>query len=109
MRFKLGKRPARPGAIKLKFGTFFDAKALPVPPKVFGHESIGKPWGMLANDQVSNCVFAGAAHESMVWARSGGRASQDNHDHLGGNPRRPQRTGLSNRRGRAHHLGTMPS
>ena len=61
MRFKLGKRPARPGAIKLKFGTFFDAKALPVPPKVFGHESIGKPWGMLANDQVSNCVFAGAA------------------------------------------------
>lgn len=68
MKYKLGKKPARPGAVSFKFGAFFDRKKLPVPPPEFGHEWIGtSDWGMLANDVVSNCVFAGAAHETMLW------------------------------------------
>lgn len=68
---KLGKKPARPGAMKLKFGTFFDTAALPVPPKRFGHERLDQPWNMFANDKWSCCVFAGAAHEHMVWSHMG--------------------------------------
>lgn len=81
MRFKLGKKPARPGAIKLKFGTFFDKAALPTPPMVFGHTGHGGDlrWGMLANDEVSNCVFAGGAHEHMVWTHvHGGQPARFN-------------------------------
>jgi len=71
----LGKKPARPDAVKLKFGAFFDAAQLPVPPKMFGHVRGGTDWGMLANDSCSDCVFAGAAHETMVWVSEGGQAS----------------------------------
>lgn len=70
--FKLGKKPARPGAVKMKFGTYFHREALPTPPLVFGHEKIGRAWGMFANDIFSDCVFAGAAHEQMTWAHEGG-------------------------------------
>lgn len=69
---KLGKKPARPGAVKLKFGAYFHREALPTPPLVFGHERIGRPWGMFANDEFSCCVFAGAAHEHMTWSHEGG-------------------------------------
>lgn len=67
MAHKLGKKPARPGAVSFRFGDFFDRRKLPAPPARFGHESIGRAWGMLANDDWSNCVFAGAAHETMMW------------------------------------------
>lgn len=70
---KLGKRPARPEAVTFKFATFFDATALPTPPIAFGHYSVGSPWGMLGNDQYGDCVFAGAAHETMVWDLTGGQ------------------------------------
>jgi len=74
MRLKTGKTPARPGAVKLKFGTFFHAPELPTPPAVFGHYGVGPglPWSMLANDVRSDCVFAGAAHETMVWTHRSG-------------------------------------
>lgn len=72
MAYKLGKRPARKGSIAIAFGDVFDRSALPTPPLRFGHESIGQPWGMLGNDNYSNCVFAGAAHEHMVWTHEGG-------------------------------------
>lgn len=69
--YKLGKRPAR-HAIKLKFGSFFDARKLPTPPKVFGHYSkVAKFYG-LGNDTYGNCVWAGAAHEHQVWTVAGG-------------------------------------
>jgi hypothetical protein len=69
---KYGKKPARIGAVKMRFGAFFDSRKLPVPPRRFGHYSIGQPWGMLANDKYSNCIFAGAAHETMVWKHEAG-------------------------------------
>jgi hypothetical protein len=75
MKFKLGKKPARPGAMKLKFADVFDATHLPVPPHSFGHQSLmaNHQWGMLANDQVGDCVLAGGGHESMLFALEGGR------------------------------------
>lgn len=65
--FKLGKKPARADSIKFGFAQFFNAPDLPKPPLVFGRVGLIHDWGMLANDKVSNCVFAGAAHETMLW------------------------------------------
>lgn len=74
MTFKFGKTPARPGAVKLKFEDFFDAKSFPPLPARFGHYGLGAglPWGTLGNDQYGDCVFAGAAHETMVWTHHAG-------------------------------------
>jgi len=74
MRFKLGKKPARAGAIALRFGAYVDKAALPSPPPVFGHEQLIASWPMLANDQYGDCVWAGAAHETMLLAREAGNS-----------------------------------
>lgn len=73
MQYKLGKRPARKGAVTFKFGDFFDPRKLPTPPATFGHYSKVENFFMLGNDQYGNCVWAGAAHEHMVWSLAGGR------------------------------------
>jgi hypothetical protein len=66
--FKLGKKPARRGAVKFKLATYLVKPELPKPPKVFGHQGmIGSSWGMFGNDTVGDCVWAGAAHETMLW------------------------------------------
>jgi len=71
--FKLGKAPARPDATKLKLGTYLSATNLPEVPLVFGYGSPNSKatrvqnWRILGNDIYSNCVWAGAAHETMVW------------------------------------------
>ena len=64
--FKLGKTPARPGAIKLRFGTYFSAAELPAVPLAFGHPWLVQAWRMLGNDLYGDCVWAGAAHETML-------------------------------------------
>ena len=71
---KFGKKPARPGSVELKFSTVFNEDALPTPPQTFGHEMIvpENNWQMLANDQWGDCVWAGAAHEHMLWTVEGG-------------------------------------
>lgn len=68
MDLKLGKTPARPGAVSLTFGTYL-TKALPKPPLTGGHQDklTGVLLGMLGNDQYGDCVWAGAAHETMLW------------------------------------------
>ncbi|MFE5290137.1 hypothetical protein ACFRAQ_34660 [Nocardia sp. NPDC056611] len=71
---KFGKLPAREGAVKLKLANYLDAARLPTPPPSFGHENASRSWGMLANDRFGDCVFAGAAHETMLWAGANGRA-----------------------------------
>ncbi len=73
--FKLGKAPARPGAVKFRFGAFFDPRKLPKPPARFGHYAVGSPWGVLGNNDHSCCVFSGAAHEAMVWGHEAGGPS----------------------------------
>lgn len=71
---KLGKKPARQGAMKFKLANYIDLSALPKPPKTFGHEGlIGSDWSMLGNDQYGDCVWAGAAHETMLWNKTAGR------------------------------------
>jgi hypothetical protein len=68
MTMKLGKKPARAGAVRLKLSSYTNAAALPPLPACFGHDgNIGADaWGMLANDRYGDCVFAGAAHETML-------------------------------------------
>jgi hypothetical protein len=74
VQYKLGKTAARPDAVKLKFGAFFDAAQLPTPPATFGHYGLGLglSWKVLGNDKYSDCVFAGAAHETMMWTHRAG-------------------------------------
>ena len=66
---KLGKTPARPDAVSFKLTTYLDTAALPAPPATFTkHDTlVTQPWSMLGNDHWGDCVFAGAAHETMLW------------------------------------------
>src|SRR5258706_6733413 len=73
MTYRLGKTPSRKGAVTFRFNDFFDIKKLPIPPAVFGHYQAIKDFHILANDQFGNCVWAGAAHEHMIWSVEGGR------------------------------------
>lgn len=74
-RFKLGKTPARKGAVKLKLRDYLTPAALPAPPKDFGHEDLVKlPWGMLGNDKYGDCVWASKAHQVMLWNAEGGNS-----------------------------------
>lgn len=69
MNLKLGKRPASRDARDLRFARYIDRAALPVPPLTFGHQNLVARWKMLGNDAYGDCVFAGAAHETMLWTR----------------------------------------
>jgi len=70
---KLGKKPARKDSVKFKLKSYIDTSKLPKPPKNFGHADLmGKNWEMLGNDQFGDCVFAGAAHETMLWNKEAG-------------------------------------
>ena len=75
MRYALGKRPARAGAVPNRFETFFSATDLPVPPMVFGRPDLVSSWGMLANDEHSDCVWASYAHQTMYWRAFAGAAA----------------------------------
>jgi len=64
---KLGKKPATPDARDLKMSAYLDTATLPTPPASFGLEKLVKVWSMLGNDQYGDCVWAGAAHETLLW------------------------------------------
>lgn len=65
--YKLGKTPARPGAVAFKLSTYLKT-TLPTPPSsVSGSKYYPKAWGMLGNDSYGDCVWAGAGHETMFW------------------------------------------
>lgn len=97
VRYKLGKTPARPGAVKMLFRSYASA-ALPKPPDEFGHESLITDWGMLGNADYGDCAWAGAGHETMLWtAEAGSRVritTQDVLDDYGAvtgfDPRKPE-------------------
>lgn len=71
---KLGKTKARKYAITLKFGDYV-RKDLPAPPITAGHKDLleAMQLGMLGNDQYGDCVWAGAAHETMLWNAEAGK------------------------------------
>lgn len=76
MQLCFGKKPAREGAIKLKFADYVDKAALPKHPLGdFGHDNLFPEdcYGMLGNDQYGCCFWAGSAHETMVWNKLAGR------------------------------------
>lgn len=72
MPLKLGKRPARADAVKLKFSTYLTG-ALPTPPASFGHDNLVKSYPMFGNDQYGCCVWSGAGHEGQIWSAEGGK------------------------------------
>ena len=65
MTYGLGKREALEDSRTLQFDKY--AVDLPTPTKVFGFGGLYWDWGLLGNDQWGDCVFAGAAHETMLW------------------------------------------
>jgi hypothetical protein len=75
MAFKLGKKPSRPEAFSLKFGDYVNAAQLPPLPETFGHDALIQSWPMLANDQWGDCVWAGAAHETMLLTKEAGNVA----------------------------------
>jgi hypothetical protein len=75
MPYYLGKLPARPNAVKLKFRNYLAGTQAIQVPSDFGHEEWTNPpisWGMYGNDQYGDCVIAGGAHEEVLWNRMGG-------------------------------------
>lgn len=69
--YKLGKLPARLDSVKFKLRNY--AAVLPTPPTTFFKAQV-TDWGMLGNDQYGDCVWAGAAHETMQWNLEAKRA-----------------------------------
>jgi hypothetical protein len=73
-RYKLGKTKARPGAVKFKLAKYAIKAELPTPPKVFGDQDlVTASWQVLGNDNYGDCVWAGAAHETMLWNKEANR------------------------------------
>jgi hypothetical protein len=72
---KLGKKEATHDERDLAFvdfATFAELPALPevIAPRAFGYGRAVPDWGMLGNDRYGDCVFAGAGHETMLFAES---------------------------------------
>jgi len=72
---KLGKLPARPDAVQLKFAHYLTG-ALPSPPTSFGHDDLVRSYPMFANDEYGDCVWAGAGHETQIWTAEGGNPAR---------------------------------
>lgn len=66
----LGKRAATHDARDLVFADFATYPSLAAPPARFGYGAVVTDWGMLGNDRYGDCVFAGAGHETMLFAES---------------------------------------
>lgn len=72
MDYKLGKLPAVPHGYKLKLSDY-TTKSLPKAPPYFGHyREVPSAWGELGNTKYGDCVWAGAAHEHMLWTAEAG-------------------------------------
>jgi len=70
---KLGLRPFKRDARDLWFASYRTGAVLPRKPAHFGHENLIAQWEVLGNDRFGNCVWAGAAHETMLWNAMAGR------------------------------------
>lgn len=81
LRYALGKKPATEDRRDLKL-TRYLTQLPPIPTGVIGHTSLmgSTSWGMFANDRYGDCVWAGAAHETMLWNLEGHRVVPFNDD-----------------------------
>lgn len=70
---KFGKKPVVYDRRDLQFMRYRTG-VLPAHPAQFGHENLigADAWGMLGNDTVGDCVFAGSDHETMLWTTEAG-------------------------------------
>ena len=73
MTYRLGKKPARPGAVKLQFGDYLSTSTLSAPPATFGHDKIIGSWPMLANDTVGCCAISDGLHQHQLWCAETGK------------------------------------
>lgn len=71
MLYKLGKTKAR-HLMGFRFGDFVDRSKIPAPPLTFNRRGLVAQWYGLGNDAYMNCVWAGAAHETMLATVQGG-------------------------------------
>lgn len=70
---KLGKLAARMNSVNLKLAAYLDTSVvLAHIPAAFGHDSLVPSFDVLGNDDVADCVFAGAAHETVLWCKESG-------------------------------------
>lgn len=72
---KLGLKPFKRDKRDLLYAKYRTGTPVPKHPQNFGNEYLipEDGWGMLGNDKYGNCVWAGAAHETMVWNAAAGR------------------------------------
>ena len=71
---KLGRKPYVRREETLTYKSY-RGSTLPTIPAVFGHQGLVPTgsWGMLANDQVGDCVIAGAEHSIILWNTEAGK------------------------------------
>jgi len=128
---KLGKLPHRHDPRDLLL-TRYTADLPPLPAGPLGHDGLlpADGWGMLGNDTVGDCVFAGSDHEHMLWNAEAGKtvtfttanALADYSAVTGYNPNDPntdrgtdmrnamlyrQQTGLQDANGRRHKIAAF--
>lgn len=65
---KYGKSPAAPKPTDFRFERYSATIDVVIPTR-FGYGLIYEDWGMLGNDIAGDCVFAGGAHETMIFNR----------------------------------------
>lgn len=72
-----GKKPARYDPKDIHLDQVVDLeRVLPRIPAQFGHDAAVTEWGMLGNDRAGDCVWAGAAHETILWTTEAGAPAQ---------------------------------
>ncbi|HEV2451420.1 MAG TPA: hypothetical protein VGS62_05795 [Streptosporangiaceae bacterium] len=64
--FKLGKQPKKVDQRTLALARYLTPAAPPAPASVDYASSV-TDWGMLGNDTVGDCAWAGQAHADMLW------------------------------------------
>lgn len=69
---RFGKRPARRYSVQFRLGDYI--QEVVAVPRVFGFIYPTISWGVLGNLDCGNCVVAGAAHETMLWAQAANKA-----------------------------------
>jgi hypothetical protein len=71
MDYKLGKQAPRRDPRTLKFAEYLGAD-VPAPLTCDWSQHVGKPWGMMANDNVGDCTCAAAGHMIETWTANCG-------------------------------------
>lgn len=79
---KLGKRPASHDSRDLLFSDYRQTGATIPVARIGYHHDIPDPIGMLGNDRYGDCVWAGAAHETMLWNATQARAVPFDDEHV---------------------------